>query len=97
MPNQHKLTWPKWLDSSDASGGSRNLTRIGGGLDKIVRSLHIGANSIIKAFLNLPGTKHAVNGPPERFVVDAMVRPLGQMVTMMVIVHGEFSEGEQFD
>ena len=92
MPNQTKLEWGPWLKNS--AGGSRNLSRMGGGLDRVVRSLHTGPDDTIKAMLALPQTFHNVSGAAEKFCVDAW--PIGQDAAMQLFlcVHGEFAEGE---
>ncbi|KAF8626606.1 hypothetical protein AX17_006524 [Amanita inopinata Kibby_2008] len=88
MPHQRKLEWSPWLIGGD--GGSRNLTRIAGGLEKTVESLHIGGENIVKAIVNLPGTKHDLNGPPENFCVDAF--PVLEGQNLLLNVHGQFTE-----
>lgn len=88
MPNQRRLDWTPWLVTS--GGGSRNLTRIASGLEKTVASLHIGADDVVKAIINLPGTKHDLNGPPEHFCVDSFPVLDGQR--LLVNVHGQFTE-----
>jgi nuclear RNA export factor len=88
MPNQRKLEWSPWLAGGE--GGSRNLTRIAGGLEKTVESLHIGAEDVVKAIVNLPITKHDLNGPPENFCVDAF--PVLEGQRLLLNVHGQFTE-----
>ncbi|KAK2460147.1 hypothetical protein APHAL10511_007826 [Amanita phalloides] len=88
MPNQRKLEWSAWLSGGD--GGSRNLSRIAGGLQKTVQSLHIGAEDVVKAVVDLPGTRHDINGPAENFSVDAFPVLDGQR--LLVNVHGQFTE-----
>ena len=75
FPNQKKLEWATWL-----SRGSRNLARIGGttGAGKIIKSLHIGKDEILRAMAELPRTHHDVAGNPDKFCVDAW--PVGQGV-----------------
>ncbi len=90
MPNQRKLEWTPWLSSE--GGGSRNLARIAGGLEKTIESLHIGAEDVVKAIVNLPGTRHSLNGPAEHFCVDAFPVLDGQR--LLINVHGQFTEGE---
>jgi nuclear RNA export factor len=87
MPNQRKLEWTPWLNVD--SGGSRNLSRLGG-LGRLVKTLHIGAEDTVKAILNLPATKHDIAGPPEKFCVDSF--PVDGRLLLMI--HGEFTEGE---
>lgn len=88
MPNQRKLDWSTWLSAGE--GGSRNLSRIAGGLEKTVASLHIGAENVVKAIVNLPGTRHDLNGPAENFSVDAFPVLDGQR--LLINVHGQFTE-----
>ena len=90
MPNQRKLEWSAWLLGGE--GGSRNLSRIAGGLEKTVESLHIGAENVVKAIVDLPGTRHDINGPAENFSVDAFPVLDGQK--LLINVHGQFTEGE---
>lgn len=92
MPNQRKLEWTCWLIGGD--GGSRNLSRISGGLSKTVKSLHIGGEAAVKAMLGLPGTHHDIAGPPEKFCLDAYPVPLGTGMGLLVSLHGQFTEGK---
>ncbi|EPQ54024.1 NTF2-like protein [Gloeophyllum trabeum ATCC 11539] len=87
MPHQKKLEWTPWITGGD--GGSRNLSRMAGGLDKMVRSLHVGAEAAVRAMVALPATKHDVGGAPEKFCVDAW--PVGESL-LLVTVHGQFTE-----
>lgn len=93
MPNQRKLEWTPWL--SGGIGGSRNLSRIGGGggLDKTVKSLHIGGEQVVKALLDLPGTRHDIGGPPEKFSVDSFPVVHGEGMGLLLVIHGQFTEG----
>lgn len=91
MPNQRKLEWGPWL--SNSAGGSRNLNRIGGGLEKTVKSLHVGAEEAMKAMAALPGTKHDIGGPPEKFCIDSFPVPHGQGMGLLLAIHGQFTEG----
>ncbi|KAF8731470.1 hypothetical protein AX14_004833 [Amanita brunnescens Koide BX004] len=88
MPNQRKMEWATWLAVGE--GGSRNLSRIAGGLGKTVESLHVGAEDVVKAIVNLPGTRHDLNGPAENFSVDAFPVLDGQR--LLINVHGQFTE-----
>jgi len=63
-----------------------------GGLDKTVKSMHIGGDAIVKAIESLPGTRHDITGPPEKFVLDAFPVPLGAGMGLLVSVHGQFTE-----
>ena len=92
MPNQRKLEWSPWL--SNASGGSRNLSRMGGGLDSRVRSLHHGPEEIVKAMTALPATTHEVTGAADKFCIDAWPVGQGDSMLLFICLHGEFAEGE---
>lgn len=85
MPNQRKLEWTPWI------GGSRNLHRIGGG-DKTVKSLHIGPDEIIKCMNKLPGTKHDIAGPADKFCIDSFPVAHGVGMGLLLAVHGQFAE-----
>ncbi|TFK62148.1 NTF2-like protein [Pluteus cervinus] len=91
LPNQHNLTWGPWI-TDEGNGSSRNLSRIGGGLDKTIKSLHIGPEAILKALSNLPGTIHEIDGPPEKFCVDAFPIPHGPGMGLLLVIHGQFTE-----
>ena len=58
MPNQQQLQWTPWL--TGGGGGSRNLSRLGGGLDKMTKTLHIGNQEAVKAMMDLPATRHDI-------------------------------------
>lgn len=88
MPNQPKLEWSAWL--SHGRGGSRNLSRVGK-VDAAVKSLHVGAEAVVGAMVDLPRTVHDVAGAPEKFCVDAW--PVGAGTSLLVSVHGQFIEG----
>ncbi|TFK27812.1 NTF2-like protein [Coprinopsis marcescibilis] len=90
MPNQKKLEWSKWLNVP--GGGSRNLSRISGGIEKAVKSLHFGGEDAVKAMKGLPNTRHDITGPPEKFSLDAFPVPIGQGMGLLVTLHGEFTE-----
>jgi len=92
MPNQRKLEWAPWL--TGGKGGSRNLNRMGGGVDKMVNSLHVGSEAVMQAMATLPRTKHDITGPPEQFCVDAFPVPQGEIMNLLVCIHGKFAEGE---
>jgi nuclear RNA export factor len=92
MPNQRKLEWGPWINGG--KGGSRNLSRMKGGVESMVRSLHVGNVAVVGAMSDLPGTKHDIAGPPERFCVDAFPVPQGDIMNLFVCVHGQFAEGE---
>lgn len=90
MPNQRKLEWVPWLVGG--SGGSRNLGRMGGGVDKMLKSLHVGAEDAIKSMMNLPKTVHNVADAPEKFCVDAWPVGQGEGMNLFISVHGQFIE-----
>ncbi|TFK35547.1 hypothetical protein BDQ12DRAFT_725837 [Crucibulum laeve] len=90
LPNQKKLEWGIWLKGGD--GGSRNLSRLAVGVEKGMKSLHIGGEAVMKAIGQLPATRHEIAGPPERFCVDAFPVVCGTGMGLMVIVHGQFTE-----
>jgi nuclear RNA export factor len=92
FPNQKKLEWAPWLNGG--KGGSRNLGRMGGALEKVVSTLHTGSEAVMQAMLALPGTKHDIAGPPDQFVVDAFPVPQGEVMNLLVSIHGRFAEGE---
>ncbi|KAG6860431.1 hypothetical protein C0995_011199 [Termitomyces sp. Mi166 len=87
MPNQKKLSWSDWL-----AGGSRNLQRVGNNFDRALSSLHVGAEDAVKALVALPGTKHDITGPPERFCLDSFPVVLGHGMGLLLTVHGQFTE-----
>lgn len=88
LPNQKKLSWADWL-----AGGSRNLQRVGTDFDRALSSLHVGAEDAVKALVALPGTKHDITGPPEKFCLDSFPVLLGQGTGLLLTVHGQFTEG----
>ncbi|KAH6909208.1 hypothetical protein BKA70DRAFT_1477020 [Coprinopsis sp. MPI-PUGE-AT-0042] len=90
MPNQRNLTWAPWLTADN--GGSRNLTRLSSGLSKALESLHIGGPKAVSVIQTLPGTRHDISGPPEKFCLDAFPVPIGQGMGLLVTVHGQFTE-----
>ncbi|KAH9926825.1 hypothetical protein B0H21DRAFT_138066 [Amylocystis lapponica] len=90
MPNQRKLEWAGWL--SGGQGGSRNLNRMRGGVDKMMKTLHIGNQEAVKAMADLPTTRHDVAGDPKKFCVDAWPVPQGDAMQLFVTVHGQFTE-----
>lgn len=94
MPNQRKLDWTAWLQGG--LGGSRNLSRLAGGLEKMTKTLHIGSVQIIEAMTNLPATRHEITSSPDRFCVDAWPIPHGEGMGLFVTLHGQFTEGESF-
>ena len=91
MPDQTKLEWNPWL--TGGKGGSRNLNRVGGNIDKTIQILDVGAKEAVQAMVALPGTVHDVAGAPEKFCVDAWPVGQGDATTLFVTVHGQFNEG----
>jgi len=87
MPNQRKLEWGTWLGA-----GSRNLNRISGDPQKTVGNLHIGPEQIVKVLVGLPPTRHEINGPPDKFCLNAFPVPHGQSMGLLVALHGQFTE-----
>ena len=95
MPHQRKQDWTRWGTSK--SGGSRNLNRLAGGsVEKLVKSLHVGNEEIVKAMAELPSTKHDVAGSPEKFCIDAWPVQQGDSPQLFVTIHGQFEEGMFF-
>ncbi|EMD34096.1 hypothetical protein CERSUDRAFT_117603 [Gelatoporia subvermispora B] len=90
MPNQRKLEWSHWLIG--IHGGSRNLNRMGGGVEKMTKTLHVGSEEIVKTISALPSTRHDVAGAPEKFCVDAFPVTHGDSMHLFVTVHGQFIE-----
>jgi len=90
MPNQTKLNWKPWMDGG--IGGSRNLVRIGTGAGNAVKSFHVGAEQAVSALADLPGTKHDIGGPPEKFSIDSFPVVHGQGMGLLLTVHGQFTE-----
>ncbi|GBE87787.1 mRNA export factor mex67 [Sparassis crispa] len=90
MPNQRKLEWPGWLIGG--RGGSRNLSRIWGSVDKMTKTLHVGNEEIIKTIADLPTTKHDLVGAPDKFCIDAWPVPHGDSIHLFVSLHGQFVE-----
>lgn len=90
MPNQKKLEWAPWLNGG--LGGSRNLSRMSGGGDKLVKTLHVGGEQAVKAMVELPSTKHDVAGSPEKFCVDAWPVNHADGTALFMTLHGQFTE-----
>ncbi|TFY76674.1 hypothetical protein EWM64_g7337 [Hericium alpestre] len=87
MPHQRNLQWPGWLDA-----GSRNLTRVGGRVGQVLKSIHIGREDAIKAMTSLPQTRHDVSGAPEKFSLDAWPVAQGDRTLLFLSIHGQFTE-----
>ncbi|KAH8100008.1 hypothetical protein BXZ70DRAFT_939960 [Cristinia sonorae] len=91
MPNQRKLEWPPWL--MGGLGGSRNLSRMKGGMEKMAKTLHIGSEAAVKAMMDLPATEHDVVGAPEKFCIDAWpVSTADGAMNLFLTIHGQFTE-----
>ncbi|CCL98168.1 uncharacterized protein FIBRA_00162 [Fibroporia radiculosa] len=90
MPNQKKLEWTPWL--SGGHGGSRNLNRMGGGIEKMTKTLHVGHEAAVRAMADLPSTKHDVAGAPDKFCIDAWPIQQGDSAQLFITVHGQFIE-----
>ena len=88
MPKQSHLQWPSWL-----AAGSRNLSRVAGAVDKMVQSLHVGREEVVKAISSLPQTIHDVAAAPEKFCVDAWPITQDEKTILFLSVHGQFIEG----
>lgn len=91
MPNQKKLAWTPWIEN-----GSRNLSRVLNDPVKMMADLHVGPDDIVRSFKALPKTHHDITGPAEKFSLDAFPVPHGTSTGLLVIVHGQFTEGKFF-
>ncbi|PPR05969.1 hypothetical protein CVT24_004633 [Panaeolus cyanescens] len=87
LPNQRKLTWGPWLGN-----GSRNLSRVGVSAQQLVEDLRVGPQQIVELVKKLPGTRHNITGPPEKFCLDAFPVSRDQFTGLLVTLHGEFIE-----
>ncbi|KAI0067186.1 NTF2-like protein [Artomyces pyxidatus] len=87
LPNQRNLEWSKWLGA-----GSRNLSRVAGAVDKMLKSMHVGREDAVKTMMSLPSTKHDIVGSPEKFLIDAWPITQGEKTTLFVSIHGQFTE-----
>jgi nuclear RNA export factor len=88
MPNQRHLEWSSWL-----SAGSRNLSRVAGAVDKMLKSIHVGREDILSAMSSLPRTKHDIVGAAEKFCIDAWPVTHEDRTTLFLSIHGQFVEG----
>ena len=88
MPNQRHLEWSPWLGA-----GSRNLSRVVGAVDKVLKSIHVGREDIVKAMSSLPKTKHDIVGAAEKFCIDAWPVTHEDRTTLFLSIHGQFVEG----
>lgn len=91
MANNKKLVWNNWFTAVE--GGSRNLNRLQGG-EMTHRSLHTGPQAIMETLCKLPGTRHDMASTSEKFCIDAFPVKHGTSMALMLVVHGEFTEGE---
>lgn len=89
MPNQRKLEWMPWI--AGGRGGSRNLSRMGGGVDKMVDALKIGPEAIVKTMSELPSTIHDLTDV-NKFVMEAWPTSVGPDPQLLLAVHGQFKE-----
>ncbi|KAI0267684.1 NTF2-like protein [Gloeopeniophorella convolvens] len=87
MPNQRNLEWSPWL-----SAGSRNLSRVAGLVDKILKSMHVGREQVLSAITSLPPTKHDIAGAAEKFCIDAWPVTHDNRTSLFLSIHGQFVE-----
>ena len=88
MPNQRHLEWSPWLGA-----GSRNLSRVAGVVDKVLKSIHVGRENTLKAMSSLPQTKHDIVGAAEKFCIDAWPVTHEDRTTLFLSIHGQLIEG----
>lgn len=88
MPNQRNLEWTPWLGA-----GSRNLSRVAGAVDKMLKSIHVGREDTLSAMSSLPKTKHDIVGAAEKFCIDAWPVTHEDRTTLFLSIHGQFVEG----
>jgi len=88
MPNQRHLEWSPWLGA-----GSRNLSRVAGAVDKMLKSIHVGREDTLTAMSSLPKTKHDIVGAAEKFCIDAWPATHEDRTTLFLSIHGQFIEG----
>ena len=88
LPNQRNLEWSPWLGA-----GSRNLSRVGGAVDKMLKSIHVGREKVLSALITLPLTKHDIAGAAEKFCIDAWPVTQEDRATLFLSIHGQFVEG----
>jgi nuclear RNA export factor len=87
MPNQRHLEWSPWLGA-----GSRNLSRVAGVVDKVLKSIHVGRENALSAMSSLPQTKHDIVGAAEKFCIDAWPVTHEDRTTLFLSVHGQLIE-----
>ncbi|KAG8880824.1 nuclear mRNA export, poly(A)+RNA binding protein [Tulasnella sp. 331] len=94
LPYQKNLTWTNW------QANSRNLTRVTH-VNRSAAMLRSSTAEIIRAFTELPKTKHEITGPgAANFLIDAWAvdgvlsvdtsPPIG--TALFATVHGQFTE-----
>ncbi|KAI0255112.1 hypothetical protein BJV78DRAFT_1181400 [Lactifluus subvellereus] len=88
MPNQRNLEWSPWLGA-----GSRNLNRVAGMVDKMLKSIHVGRQDVLNAMTSLPQTKHDIVGAAEKFCIDAWPVTREDRTTLFLSIHGQLVEG----
>lgn len=87
MPNQRHLEWSPWLFA-----GSRNLSRVAGAVDKMLKSIHVGREDTLSVMSSLPKTKHDIVGAAEKFCIDAWPITHEDRTTLFLSIHGQFVE-----
>ncbi|KAI9457196.1 NTF2-like protein [Russula earlei] len=87
MPNQRHLEWSPWLGA-----GSRNLSRVAGVVDKMLKSIHVGRENVLSAMASLPRTKHDIVGSAEKFCIDAWPVTHEDRTTLFLSIHGQLVE-----
>ncbi|KAH9972126.1 NTF2-like protein [Lactifluus volemus] len=87
MPNQRNLEWSPWLGA-----GSRNLSRVAGAVDKMLKSIHVGREDVVNAMASLPQTKHDIVGAAEKFCIDAWPVTHEGRTTLFLSIHGQLVE-----
>lgn len=92
MPNQRHLEWSPWLGA-----GSRNLSRVAGAVDKVLKSIHVGRENVLGAMASLPTTKHDIVGAAEKFCIDSWPVTHEDRTTLFLSIHGQFVEGLSSD
>ncbi|THH28012.1 hypothetical protein EUX98_g6178 [Antrodiella citrinella] len=91
MPNQRRLEWSPWLGGG--LGGSRNLSKMKGGMERMAKTLHIGSEEAVKAMTALPATEHDVVGAPDKFCIDCWpVSSADGSMNLFLTIHGQFTE-----
>jgi nuclear RNA export factor len=88
MPNQRNLEWSPWLGA-----GSRNLSRVAGAVNKMLKSIHVGRENALGAMSSLPQTKHDIVGAAEKFCIDAWPVTHEDRTTLFLSIHGQLIEG----